>query len=331
MRHKPASGSTRLRVLAVGYALIAAVTPAATAAESILPSRSAGPDARVTVATPAVPGVGDVAFTLGARAYASAAGAASHETAMYWWRVAAAAGTVEAQYNLGLLLAQDGEFAAAEPYLRAAADRQHVLACYVLGTLLAEHQAPDAAARLQCAARAGYAPAQYNLARVYARDGHDFARARLWYQASAVTFAPALTALAALPSEVLAAGAVPRPDAAPLVVHDQHWVMQQPAAYYTVQVATANTSAALERWLETTLADGDAAWFRGSSKAREPYCAIVGVFAERATAARAAAALPAPLRVNSPWIRRFADLQQELEQRGEGAVETASRVRAGAD
>ena len=68
----------------------------------------------------------------------------------------------------------------------------------------------------------------------------------------------------------------------------------------------------LEQLLRRELREGDAACVRERPNVRQPYSAIVGVYADRVSAERAVAALPAALRANSPWVRRMSSLQQAL-------------------
>ena len=159
--------------------------------------------ARATLDAAAHAGHVRAAFALGAMAYDGSGLPRDHAAAMRWWRQAAAGGNADAEFNLGLLLARTGgNETAAQDFLRAAAERRHVLACFALGTQLALVADPAAESWLQCAAIQGYAPAQFNLATVYAHAADDPARAalaRTWFAASASSFAPAAAALAALP------------------------------------------------------------------------------------------------------------------------------------
>src|SRR5690606_25171234 len=96
--------------------------------------------------------------------------------------------------------------------LEQAAVAGDALAAYVLGTILARSAEARAAYWLEQAARAGYAPAQFNLARHYEQAATpDPTRARHWYAAAAASFAPAAARLAALDG---AAGEIPPPAAA---------------------------------------------------------------------------------------------------------------------
>ena len=264
---------------------------------------------------------GHAAYVLGVLAYR----AGDIQGAASWWRLAAAADIAEAHYNLGLLLAADpAQQASADAALEAAARSQHVLACFALGTRLARRDTAAARVWLACAASQGYAPAQFNLATLHARaadQADELASARRWYAAAAPTFAPAALALAALPVTPMAAPLATLA-AAPLALRDQAWVMAQPASAYTVQVASGASADVLEQLLLRELQEGDAACVHERPAARQPYSAIIGVYADHTSAERASAALPARLRANHPWVRRYGSLQQALRDAAKEARPT---------
>jgi septal ring-binding cell division protein DamX len=267
--------------------------------------------ARATLTRAAQHGDVRAAYILGVLAYRNAdiAGAQA------WWQQAASGGMVDAHYNLGLLLARDpAQSDAADAQLETAAREQHVLACFALGTRLADHDEPAARRWLECAAQQGYAPAQFNLARLYARaseHAEDQDAARRWYAAAAPTFAPAAAALAALP-RLPAPDAKPDIPATPLTLHDQAWVMAQPATAYTVQIASGASADVLENLLRRELHEGDAACVAEHPGSRQAYSAIIGVYPDRVSAERASGKLPVALRTNTPWVRRYSSLQQAL-------------------
>ena len=242
-------------------------------------------------------------------------------SALRWWRQAASAGHTDAHYRLGLLLTREPQqAAAADQAFEAAAAKQHPLACFALGTRLAARDLHAARGWLECVARQGYAPAQYNLARLYSDDTlhtADLDAARHWYAAAAPSFAPAAEALAILPPSSPRAAPAPAAtsttsNAVTVTLHDREWVMAQPASAYTVQIASGTSEAVLRALLRRELKGGDAACVEEHPSARQSFSAIVGVYADRASAEQARAALPATLRANSPWVRRFSALQQAL-------------------
>lgn len=277
--------------------------------------------ARSALAEAARNGDTQAAYVLGVLAYRA------HDpvNAQALWQQAAAGGHLDAHYNLGLLLARDPASAgAADAEFEAAARGRHVLACFALGTRLAAGDEPAARRWLECAASQGYAPAQFNLATLYARAppaAENLDNARRWYAAAAPTFAPAASALATLPDAP--AAATPSVRGSTLMLRDYAWVMAQPGTAYTIQVASGSSAAVLEAMLKRELASGDAACVHEHPDARQAYSAIVGVFADRDNAERARAALPASLRVNNPWVRRLGSLQQSLRAADERDASSA--------
>ncbi len=267
--------------------------------------------ARALLTQAAQSGNGHAAYVLGVLAYR----VADLRGAQSWWQQAAAGGISDAHYNLGLLFARDtSQTDAANTEFEAAARERHVLACFALGTRLADRDQAAARRWLDCAATQGYAPAQFNLAVLYAHassKAEDQTAARRWYAAAAASFAPAASALAALPQTSTLASAAATASAA-VTLRDRDWVMAQSASAYTVQVASGPNAEVLKGWLRHELHDGDAACVSERPASRQPYSAIVGVYSDRISAERASVALPAALRANTPWIRRYSSLQQAL-------------------
>ena len=162
---------------------------------------------------------------------------------------------------------------------------------------------------LQCAAANGYAPAQFNLARLYVRNERNDL-ARRWFEAAAVTFAPAAQALASLP----ASPPPPPPPSPTRAIHGIEWVKAQPDANFTLQVAASRSSSALEYMLQRHVRGNKSAYFLHRPHASEPFSAIVGSYTDYAAAERDLADLPDELLANAPWIRRFGTLHRELRR-----------------
>lgn len=281
-------------------------------AAGVSPALSAGDSAPMktddllsALAAQAASGERDAARALATLYYLGHGTAADTDQAIRWWQTAAAAGDTTAAYNAGLLLVRDPTRAdAARGLLEQAAASGDVLACFVLGTHHAERGDHTAALTwLERAARQGYVPAQYNLARVLAsKTPPDVAGARLWFGAAAATFAPATAALAALPQ---ASASATRP-------HGRDWVLAQAPAAFTIQVGAGRDRSALERLLTHGAPEYETALFEHRPAASAPYSAILGVFEARTDAAAALARLPPALQDKAPWIRPFAVLQREL-------------------
>lgn len=268
-------------------------------------------------------GDGHAAYMLGVLAYQATP--TDLANALHWWRLAAQAGETDAQYSLGLLLAADQQHhIEADAAFAAAATKQHVLACFALGTRLASHDARAAQAWLQCAAVQGYGPAQYNLATLLARSAHndeELALARRWYAAAAPTFAPAANALTAL-------GKTAAQQTTTVALRDDEWVMAQAADAFTVQIASGASAEVLSALLRKQLQGLDVACVRERPSSRQPYSAIVGVYADRRSAERARDDLPSSLRANQPWIRHFGELQQALRKAANSAPPAATNTHA---
>lgn len=282
-------------------------------AELVVAGELPGDDdaARATLNEAAQSGSAEAAYVLGVLAYR----ARDMRAAQTFWQQAAAAGKLDAHYNLGLLLARDpAQQARADAEFEAAARARHVLACFALGTRLAGRDGEAARPWLECAAAQGYAPAQFNLAAVHARaakDADQVAAARRWYAAAAASFAPAADALAALPAVAPPELSDP-PATTALALRDADWVMSQRPEAYTVQIASGLNGEVLAQLLQRNLREGVAACVHERPGTRQAYSAIVGVYPDRVSAERASAALPAALRANGPWVRRYSALQQAL-------------------
>ncbi|MBX9608834.1 MAG: SPOR domain-containing protein, partial [Gammaproteobacteria bacterium] len=138
------------------------------------------------------------------------------------------------------------------------------------------------------------------------------------FAAAAADFPPAAAALQSLPATGPSA-------AEALVLHDADWLLAQPAAAYTVQVAAGANAEVLLAMLRDAGLTGDVACVLEHPEARQAWSALVGVHAERAAAERALTTLPAALRANAPWVRRLSAVQKSLR-----SVEAARRAPAAA-
>ncbi|WP_127475060.1 AAA family ATPase [Sulfurivermis fontis] len=119
----------------------------------------------------------------------------------------------------------------------------------------------------------------------------------------------AAAAPAALPA------AAPAPAAAQPAVagfRDAAWLRAQAPRHFTVQLVGAGTEEAVRAHLRGYDVRGDIALITVQRDGKPWFVLFWGNFAERAAAERAVAALPAPLKRVSPWIRPFADVHAEL-------------------
>ncbi|MCZ6770544.1 MAG: hypothetical protein O7G83_00985 [Proteobacteria bacterium] len=271
-------------------------------------------------------GRAEAALALGNAYFEGRTVTADSAAALNWWRNAAKLGAVDAQYNLGLVLLQRGQNTAEGlVWLDRAAEASHVLACFAAGSWYAarEQQAARAERHLNCAARQGYAPAQYNLARWHLeKQRTDLART--WFEAAAVTFEPALRALESLPARasapsvssasIVAGVKRAEPESSSGAIHGVEWVKAQPHAHFTLQVAASRSGVALKLLLRQHARGEDSAYFLHRPRAREPFSAVVGSYDDYAVAERRLADLPPAIMANRPWIRYFGTLQRELRR-----------------
>lgn len=297
--------------------------------------------ARAELAVAAQQGQSEAAYTLGNLHYAGVGMRANRDIALDWWRQAADANHREANYNIGLTLLHRGDNTKAIDHLTRAATAEHALACFALGTWLAEGGIELTAATrwLECASRQGYAPAQYNLAKLYlaaTAPGPAPEKALQWLNQAAPSFNLAANLLAQLelvtvhttesstPTPAASASAIPTvvesSEEISAKIHDLAWVETQSPAHYTVQVASGTGAAAMKRMLRDHAANVDSAYFLHRPAASEPYTAVIGAYGSYADAVNALSALPAFFQRNTPWIRRFGTLQKELAGRGETVV-----------
>ena len=231
--------------------------------------------------------------------------------AIGWWSRAAALGDATAAYNAGLLLLRSAEGdERARALLAQAAAHGDARAAFALGTELATHDDRHAAIPLlEQAAKSGYAPAQYNLARLH--EAHDRAAAVHWYRRAAPDFAPAAEALARLEAET--SGPTSGPGGAETPTDGRAWLLAQPPSAYTIQVGAGPDPQALARLLDAHAGTLPSAWFAHRREGGDPYVAVVGSFADPAAAEAALATLPEALTRHRPWVRRIGGLQSTLD------------------
>ncbi|GAB4299773.1 MAG: hypothetical protein Kow0096_19340 [Thiohalomonadaceae bacterium] len=117
----------------------------------------------------------------------------------------------------------------------------------------------------------------------------------------------------AAPASPLAAA--PAPAAAQPAVagfRDAAWLQAQAPHHFSVQLVGASTEEAVRAHLRGYDVRGDIALITVQRDGKPWFVLFWGNFADRAAAERAVAALPAPLKRVSPWIRPFAAVHAEL-------------------
>jgi type II secretory pathway predicted ATPase ExeA len=117
--------------------------------------------------------------------------------------------------------------------------------------------------------------------------------------------------------------AAPAPAPAPTLpaasgFRDAAWLWAQNPRHVTVQLVGASTEEAVRAHLRGYDVDGDLALIASRRDDKPWFVLFWGRFADRAAAERAVAALPAPLKRVSPWIRPFADVHGDLAAAGIG-------------
>ena len=279
----------------------AAVADARAVLHGALPG--AAGTARATLGSLAAAGNAAAAAALAEADYLGLGAPRDLAAAIAWWSRAAALGDATAAYNAGLLLLRSAEAdERARTLLAQAAAHGDARAAFVLGTELAVHgDTRMAIPLLEQAATSGYAPAQYNLARLHEAD--DRAAAVRWYRRAAPDFAPAADALARLEADASTPTA-PDPPA-----NGRAWLLAQPSSAYTIQVGAGPDPQALARLLDADAGTLPSAWFAHRREGGDPYVAVVGSFADPAAAEAALAALPEALTRHRPWVRRIGSLQ----------------------
>lgn len=115
------------------------------------------------------------------------------------------------------------------------------------------------------------------------------------------------------------AASPPAPVPAPAAVggfRDAAWLWGQNPRHFTVQLVAASTEEAVRAHLRGYDVSGTIALAATRRDDKPWFVLFWGDFADRAAAERATAALPAPLRRVSPWIRPFADVHADLAAAG---------------
>lgn len=122
--------------------------------------------------------------------------------------------------------------------------------------------------------------------------------------------APARAEAAPVPPPAAPAAEPAQPSGAGF--RDAAWLQAQEPRHFSVQLVGASTEEAVRAHLRGYDVRGDIAMITVQRDGKPWYVLFWGNFADRAAAERAVAALPAPLRRVSPWIRSFADVHAEL-------------------
>jgi len=117
-------------------------------------------------------------------------------------------------------------------------------------------------------------------------------------------------------SAVKPAQPAPKPpkaaESAEVLGHD--WVNQQASDNFTLQLFVGDSDSAVKRQLKRYESVRPAAVYEYRANGKSLFAAVYGQFDSRANAKSGVAALPKSLRKNSPWIRRFGDIQALIKK-----------------
>lgn len=95
-------------------------------------------------------------------------------------------------------------------------------------------------------------------------------------------------------------------------IHDKEWVLQQNPKHFTLQLMGSSTLSAVENIASSPRLRDQASVYKIMHNEQDWYVLLYGVYNSRADAKTAISKLPASLRKNTPWIRPYADIQQEI-------------------
>jgi TPR repeat protein len=278
--------------------------------------------------------------------------AGDFQTAGKIWTELAARGDAAANFNLGVMYDRgqgfDQDNAKAIELYRVAAENGYAPAQFNLGASYhrgqgVERDAAQAAKWWRRAAEQGFLQAQYNLGTLYYYGQgvpKDLKEAARWFRAAADQGdVGAREVLAALESRLAeqgenAAATGGKPATAARAgsakaggLRRESWLEARPADHYTIQIFANWTEQSILRFAEDHGLRGRAAYFGASFEDRPWFSLVYGDYASMADAEQAMAALPAELRITSPWIRSFGDIQQVIA----GGVISARPARGVAD
>lgn len=94
------------------------------------------------------------------------------------------------------------------------------------------------------------------------------------------------------------------------------WLWSQNPTHYTIQLAAAADEATIETELAGTTLTRELAIVQTAQQNKPWFALIYGSFSDKASAEDAVEALPTPLKLGAPWIRRFSTLQEEAALAG---------------
>ncbi|MFO8005466.1 SPOR domain-containing protein [Thioalkalivibrio sp.] len=96
--------------------------------------------------------------------------------------------------------------------------------------------------------------------------------------------------------------------------HGEDWIRSQPASHFTIQIAATRGSDAIRQHARglAASANDDVALARVQSGGETLHALFQGRYPNAQQARAAMAELPAGIRENGPWVRRFDSIQQSM-------------------
>lgn len=128
--------------------------------------------------------------------------------------------------------------------------------------------------------------------------------------------APKPPPASATPQSVPTAQAGTRGAAAnlPADVLDAAWLLARPPGHYTLQLIGVRSPASLRGYLRDHAIPGPVAYFRTRLKGGDWYVLVQGDYVSQSAAHEAVAALPAGVRKDRPWPRRFSHVHTDIRK-----------------
>ncbi len=262
--------------------------------------------------------------------------------AAYWWEQSANAGLADSQFNLGLLyyrgIGLEVDYQKASTLFTSAAKQEHQHAQYSLAIMYAFGQGLDkdyeqALKWFRKSAAHNVTQAQFNLG-VFYENGYglkkDMVVAKKWYTLAANDgLAEAKLRLAAL--EQVDQETIQHPETSKLAdsqsnetmsralgehsIKREDWVKQQPSKSYTLQLSSLLKERDIIRFIQKNKLVENAAYIEVVIKGKTRYNALYGHYPSYEQAKNAIASLPASVRKNKPWVRKFGILQELIGTR----------------
>ncbi len=286
--------------------------------------------------TAAQHGYAPAQFNLGA-AYRNGVGVPQSDAeAANWWQLAADQGEIQAQYNLGMLYAKGlgvtKDENTARYFFEQAARRGDQRAAQAIAAL-ASGSAPSAVVSV---AKKVKTDALDDDTVAPVESSETITSTVVEETTTTVTEAPApapepvVEAPAPAPEVVVSAPApAPTPAPAPVVMpavdgQGAGWVLNNSPTAYTIQIYASGDPAAAQKFIDRHGLGDMAHVVPAVSGSKLWYKVVYGSFGSTADAKNARSLLPVAIQKNSPWIRKFSSVQNELAPDAASTTEVVS-------